>query len=104
VGAGAEEGAFEPFNLDAEREAGDFDEHGNYTARKQQKDEADAWLEGVEVDERMADKCRREAEAEASKPEARRACERAPRAAPCSQRAAAARAARRSCPTQSWRA
>jgi CD2 antigen cytoplasmic tail-binding protein 2 len=71
VGAGAEEGAFEPFNLDAEREAGDFDEHGNYTERKQPKDEADAWLEGVEVDERMADKCRREAEAEASKPEAR---------------------------------
>ena len=36
-----------------------------------QKNEEDAWLEGVEVDERHAEKCRRDAEAEASKPEAR---------------------------------
>ena len=34
--AAPDEGVFEPFNLDAEREAGDFDEEGNYTERKQE--------------------------------------------------------------------
>jgi hypothetical protein len=69
--AAADEGVFEPFNLDRERETGHFDADGNYVEAAPEKDEEDAWLEGVEVDERMADKCRREAEAEASKPEAR---------------------------------
>ena len=32
--AAADEGEFEPFNLDAERETGAFDEDGNYTERK----------------------------------------------------------------------
>jgi hypothetical protein len=66
---GADEGVFEPFNLDAERETGSFDEEGNYSERKPDKDDDDAWLEGVEVDERMAEKCAREAAAEAALPE-----------------------------------
>lgn len=69
--AAEEEGAFEPFNLDAERAAGDFDGDGNYTERRADAAEAeeDAWLEGVPLAESMADKCRRQAEAEAAKPD-----------------------------------
>jgi len=68
--AAADEGEFEPFHLDAEREAGHFDADGHYVEDKQADAEAeeDAWLEGVEVDERHAAKCAREAAAEASKP------------------------------------
>ena len=66
-----DEGEFEPFNLDAERAAGDFDADGNYTERRVAAAEAeeDAWLEGVPLAEAMAEKCRREAEAEAAKPD-----------------------------------
>lgn len=69
--AAAEEGAFEPFNLDAERAAGDFDADGNYTERRLAQEEAqeDAWLDGAPLAEAMADKCRREAEAEQRKPD-----------------------------------
>ena len=68
-GGGEEEGPFEPFNLDAEREGGHFDEDGHYVEGAGDADAGeDAWLEGVEVDEAQADKCRRQAELEASKP------------------------------------
>lgn len=99
VGVGApgdDEGEFEPFNLDEERETGHFDDDGNYVFRKEevrrrvavaasdvgcgkltplgwrgQKHEEDAWLEGVQVDETMAAKARQAAEEEASKPAVR---------------------------------
>ena len=99
VGVGApgdDEGEFEPFNLDQERETGHFDDEGNYVFRKEevrrrampscdasfgwklthrgchdQKHDEDAWLEGVQVDETMAAKARQASEEEASKPAVR---------------------------------
>lgn len=68
LAATADEGEFEPFNLDAERASGRFDADGNYVEEKEEKHEEDAWLDGVELAEDKAELCRREAEAEAAVP------------------------------------
>ncbi|BFU21008.1 hypothetical protein conserved [Entamoeba histolytica] len=43
-----EEGEIEPFNLDREREEGNFDRDGNYTKFKREDGEKDNWIEMVE--------------------------------------------------------
>ena len=56
--AGEEDGApsdddVEPFNLDQERDEGDFDADGNYVRFRRRPEEADGWIDMVE-NERVA--------------------------------------------------
>lgn len=61
----------EPFNLKRERQLGTFDEDGNYTERRIDRDVEDAWLDSVEMDatlkERMAAKAALAAKTEAGR-------------------------------------
>lgn len=46
----------EPFNLEQERAEGYFDEQGNYVEYINENEIKDAWLDSVEVDQKLADK------------------------------------------------